>query len=63
MELALNCMFLQGQETPPSQSSIGLRGFNDPIKLLWLWEAGNRLLKGFNDPGNMEFSCLSNFNG
>jgi hypothetical protein len=26
MELALNCMFLQGQETPPSQSSIGYEG-------------------------------------
>ncbi len=24
-----------------------------------LWEAGNRLLRGFKDPGDMEFSCLS----
>jgi hypothetical protein len=31
----------------------------DPINLSWLWEAGNTLLKGLNNPGKMEFSCLS----
>ncbi len=26
MELVSNCMFLEGQETPPRQSSIGYKG-------------------------------------